>query len=183
MIRSGSEENSKKEANEQHGDRQLTLPLRSRVSRHTITHISAKLESPRAGHSESHLLKSRPITTEGAKADEDFRRFPGRFPGTVYLSHPHDVGAPYGQSRTRRRPRSSASRHATWQSSSAGFFHGRGLRGVPAHLMASSCEGCGTQVWAGCGNLPLIASLSLVRRPDKALRRDAEVSMQAPDHL
>ena len=36
---------------------------------HTITHISVGPESPRTGHSEPHLLKSAPITTDGARAD------------------------------------------------------------------------------------------------------------------
>jgi hypothetical protein len=36
---------------------------------HTITHISAGSEWARAGHTEPHLLKSRPITTDGARAD------------------------------------------------------------------------------------------------------------------
>ncbi|MEA3274447.1 MAG: hypothetical protein U9Q81_03970, partial [Pseudomonadota bacterium] len=36
---------------------------------HTITHISAGSESTRAGHTEPHLLKSSPITTDGARAD------------------------------------------------------------------------------------------------------------------
>lgn len=36
---------------------------------HAITHISAGSESPGAGHTERHLLKSRPITTDGARTD------------------------------------------------------------------------------------------------------------------
>ena len=36
---------------------------------HTITHISAGSESPRAGHGRPHLLKCSPITTDGVGAD------------------------------------------------------------------------------------------------------------------
>jgi len=49
-------------------DRSLHLQQRP-AQIHTITHISVGPESPRTGHSEPHLLKSAPITTDGARAD------------------------------------------------------------------------------------------------------------------
>jgi hypothetical protein len=46
---------------------QRRMPVPGRT--HTITHISAGSESTRAGHAEPYLLKSGPITTDGAKTD------------------------------------------------------------------------------------------------------------------